>query len=62
MAQLYDSDKVRAAAQSVRALRDNLERGVMEPGRRAIRESEPLRGAAAEAMRERLQQLHRDVR
>lgn len=60
MAQLFDSAKVRTAAQATRTLRDDLEERAMRPGRRAFRESEPLKGAAAEAMRERLQQLERE--
>ncbi|MBQ8110573.1 MAG: hypothetical protein IJ124_10475 [Clostridia bacterium] len=62
MAQLYDSTKVREAARAMRALRDSLEDGAMEPQRRALRESEPLKGAAAEAMRERILLLEQDLK
>ena len=62
MAQLYDSARVRAAGETVRALRDNLEEGAMGPERRAQRESEGLKGEAAEALRERLAELERSVK
>lgn len=62
MAQLFDSAKVREVAHAVCALRDSLEDEVMEPERRAIRECDPLKGVAAEAMRERLQQLEQDLK
>ena len=62
MARLYDSAKVRAAAHEMRALRDNLESGAMEPGRRALLESEPLKGAAADALREQLLLLEREFK
>ena len=58
MAQLYDSAKVRSAARSVQMLRYNLEQGAMTSGRRAVRESETLRGMASDAMRENLMQLN----
>ena len=62
MAQIYDSAKVRNAARTVRALNERLEDGAMRPERKAFRESEPLNGKAAEALRERLQRLEENTR
>ena len=62
MARVYDSAKLREAARAVRAMRDNLEDGSVKPGYRALQASEPLKGTAAEAMRDRLTQLEDQLR
>ena len=62
MAQLYDSEKVREAARSVRVIQSGLEQEATELSMRAIRQSEPLGGAAAEAMVERLELMYREIR
>ena len=62
MAQLYDSEKVREAARSVRVIQNGLEQDVTELSMRAIRQGEPLDGAAAKAMGERLELIYREIR
>ncbi len=57
MAQLYDSEKVRSAAEAVRVLSVMLSEATAQPVRRAISSAEPLRGAAADALRERLEEF-----
>lgn len=61
MAQLYDSAKVRQAADEVRKLADALRDGAEEPSRRAMSGAEQLQGRAAEALRERLLGLQRNT-
>ena len=62
MAQIYDSAKVREAARAVRDLANELEAGVMGEGRRAARESEQLKGRAAESLEGRLEALNEEVK
>lgn len=62
MAQLYDSEKVREAARSVRVIQGGLEQEATELSMRAIRQSEPLQGAAAQAMGEQLELMYREIR
>lgn len=61
MSELYDSEKVRGAARAIFILTGELADGVAGPKRRAVQESEPLRGKAADAMRERLEELSETV-
>ncbi|MBR4443435.1 MAG: hypothetical protein IKS52_09225 [Clostridia bacterium] len=61
MNELFDSEKVRGAARAVYAIMGELADGAAGPRRRAVQESEPLQGKAADAMRERLTELNSTI-
>lgn len=57
----YDSAKVREIAIRIRQLANDVEATVKPAVRSAREEMDPLRGKTAEAMEERLMQLHTSV-
>ena len=62
MAQIYDSEKVRAAAVQVKKLSDGLKEGT-DPNIRGARiNAEALRGRAAEALNERIGAFDQEMR
>lgn len=62
MALIYDTDKIRTAARQVRKLSERLEVESLSGLKRAGDETEELKGEAARALEERIEQLRREVR
>ena len=62
MALIYDTDKIRRAARQVASLSERLEAETLSGLKRAGDETEALKGEAAQALEESIEQLRREVR